>query len=249
MAPLFCLRYYSAKTRPWRSLERRLVFRTISDKNSSIDMPYEMAVEIGGRTMYEYTSRYQTAITIFRVIELFGWAIVVVGIIIASAGFFSGGILGEFSQNTPVELKLFAALPGIGLSFSGILSVALMQVWRSQVDSADYLRELLEIAFKGASSTSETHLSKTISETPGEPDLSSKTISETPGEPDLSAAQPIPEGEVLDHFDPKVAIQTAHYMGATTYVLRDHAAVVEYKGLWRKFDSISDADMYTKSIQ
>ncbi len=179
--------------------------------------------------MSKYNSRYQTARAIFSIIEFLGWVVVVIGVMVAIVGFSSGGILGRLSGNTPVLLKLFAMLPGLGFSFFGILSVAVAQVWRSQVDSAEYAREMLQIARGRVSSPIQTH--------------SSNALSETPGQPVSSTAQPIPKGEVLNDFDPKVAIQT-NYGVVTTYVLEDLAVVIEDGELWRKFNNVSDADIY-----
>ena len=121
--------------------------------------------------MVEYNSRYKTGKIIFVIIEYIGWAIVVTGIIVAIYGFWFGleeavayykalqnqvnAALGEpnpssgmqvpLSGNRTFLMQLFDILPGLVISFSGLLSVAVTQVWRSQLHSAEYAREIRQI--------------------------------------------------------------------------------------------------------
>lgn len=135
--------------------------------------------------MVKYHSEYKTGVTMFVIIEYIGWAIVVAGIIIAIYGFSSGleeaaresaayykslqdrvnaalseaqtspGLPVPPPTNRPVLLRLFDILPGLVISFSGLLSVAVTQVWRSQLHSAEYAREILQILRSGSSSTTQ----------------------------------------------------------------------------------------------
>ena len=129
--------------------------------------------------MVEYDSEYKTGRTILVIIEAIGWAIVVAGIVIAVYVFSSGleeaageqaaaykaledrmlggaqtslgGVPVPPPTDRSVLLRLFDILPGLVISFSGLLSVAMTQVWRSQLHTAEYAREILQIVRKDAS--------------------------------------------------------------------------------------------------
>lgn len=229
--------------------------------------------------MGKYNSRYKTGTTMFVIIEFIGWAIVVTGIIIAIYGFWSGleeaekdsaayykalqdqvnAALGEFKTYTGIQvrlpgnssalLRLFDILPGLVISFSGLLSVAVTQVWRSQLHSAEYAREILQILREGAPSPTQTRSPKTISETLGQPvSRPAQTISASPSQPVLDTLQPFPDGEVQSYFDPEVASRTAHYKDVDIYILQDQTAVIDDGGIWRKFNNESDANIYINRL-
>ncbi len=82
---------------------------------------------------------YSTARSILSLVEFTCWAGVLVGVIIAfssvgvaSRGFGAPGIL--------------AAIPGIGIGILSLFGVALVQMGRAGVDSAEYGQQALKVA-------------------------------------------------------------------------------------------------------
>ena len=102
--------------------------------------------------MYNYDRSYKTARAVYFWLELVGWATVVVGVLAALFGLFSGGLLGMMNdgRNLPFLIRLIAMLPGLGMVIGGLFVVAYVQTSRSHVDTAEATREMLEIARKGA---------------------------------------------------------------------------------------------------
>ena len=126
-------------------------------------------------------------------------------------------------------------LSGFAIAVLGAIQEAVIQL-RPSGRSAEYAKEILNILRKDAPAPMQTH--------------SSKTISETPGQPVSRPAQPISVGEVQSHFDPEAdADETAQYRGVDIYVLKDQTAIFKVGETWRKFDSVLDANMYINRLQ
>lgn len=101
--------------------------------------------------MIGYERTYATGRSVSSVLEFFGWAAVVCGIMVALFGFAIGGEIGSFGRGNGAEffMRIFAALPGIGLVFAGLFSVYYCQVGKATLDTAEMQRELLQIARGG----------------------------------------------------------------------------------------------------
>ena len=96
-------------------------------------------------------SFYKTGRTVYLILELIAWGLVVLGVIIALAGFSTGGMVGMLSRDPPFLSRLVAMLPGLGASVAGLFLVAQVQSGRATLHSADYNREMLQIMRSQAS--------------------------------------------------------------------------------------------------
>lgn len=107
--------------------------------------------------MFEYERTYKTGRAVTGWLEFLGWAIVVLGVIVALAGFASGGFLGMASRNfgggnTPFLFRIISMVPGILVAAGGLMSIMLAQHTKATIDTAEMTRELLAIA-KGQADT------------------------------------------------------------------------------------------------
>lgn len=80
-------------------------------------------------------SEYGVARGMCSLFSFIGWALVVIGVVIAFVGLSGGNRYGGVS--------VAAILPGIGTIVSGFLTVMGAQVTRATVDNADHTREIL----------------------------------------------------------------------------------------------------------
>ena len=101
--------------------------------------------------MIGYERSYGTGRAVCSLLEFVGWAIVILGIIVALVGFASGGFMGMASRNfgagsTPVAFRLISMVPGILVSAGGLISVMLAQHTKAAMDTAEMTRELLKIS-------------------------------------------------------------------------------------------------------
>lgn len=101
--------------------------------------------------MANYERSYGTARFVFAVLEVLGWAAAIVGVLAALSSFMFGGILGQLtgSGSTDMLVRLMTALPGLGVVTGGFAAIALAQIGRAQVDTADMTRELLAALKQG----------------------------------------------------------------------------------------------------
>lgn len=95
--------------------------------------------------MYSYMRTYETARTIFSILEFIGWVIVVLGVVVSFYGLSSGGIAGFAYEKPPFGLRIIAMLPGLGMILAGLISVAYTQSFRATVDMAEMARDHLKI--------------------------------------------------------------------------------------------------------
>lgn len=83
---------------------------------------------------------YETARTIFSILEFVGWAVVVLGFVAASV------LAIRVVQYAGSEAAFFAMVPGIAASVVGLFAVASVQSGRANVDAAEYSQQSLKIA-------------------------------------------------------------------------------------------------------
>ncbi|WP_421702331.1 hypothetical protein [Aliiroseovarius sp.] len=90
--------------------------------------------------MSEQMRSYGVARTLFSILEIVGWLVVVVGII---AGFTLAGSAGRY---VPDSQKVLLFLMGASSSLVGLFFVGAVQHWRAGVDSAEYNQQMLKVA-------------------------------------------------------------------------------------------------------
>ena len=86
---------------------------------------------------------YQTARNVFSIFEVLAWGMVIIGVLIAF-GLATG--ISSFSGNSSILQKILVALPGLGISFFGLVGVVFVEVARATVDSAEYGQQSLKVA-------------------------------------------------------------------------------------------------------
>ena len=97
--------------------------------------------------MQHYERSYSTARGVFTLLEFVGWAVVVVGVIASILG---GGSIGDaYGRSPPFEVLMLALLPGIGIAFGGLVSIALVQSSRANIDTAEMTRDMLFLMRNG----------------------------------------------------------------------------------------------------
>ncbi len=85
--------------------------------------------------MASYERSYETARTVFSILEFAGWIFVGIGVIAVLGSSANGGVGG-----------IFGVMFGIGMVIVGLISVAFVQSSRANVDTAEMTRDLLSIA-------------------------------------------------------------------------------------------------------
>jgi len=83
---------------------------------------------------------YETARSLFSFLGFCAWSVVVIGGIVAILG------AGSASQYAGGGAGLLAMVPGLGISLSGLLLVAFVQIGRANVDTAEYTQQMLKIS-------------------------------------------------------------------------------------------------------
>lgn len=101
--------------------------------------------------MYTYERSYNTGRAVCALLEIFGWVIVVLGVIVALAGFASGGFMGMASRNfggssAPFILQIVSMVPGVLVAAGGLISIMLAQQTKATMDTSEMTRELLRVA-------------------------------------------------------------------------------------------------------
>lgn len=145
--------------------------------------------------MASYTPRsYETARTIFGILEFVAWTAVVVGIIAAFAASSATG--SSFGRSAGMAVFL-AAVPGIALSVVGLIAAALVQNCRAGVDSAEMSGHMLKIAEEQLKISKEAHKaslaqSASFAQVQKSPAKPATPVAE-PASSDASAASPAPK--------------------------------------------------------
>ena len=97
--------------------------------------------------MQHYERSYSTARSVFTLLEFVGWAVVAVGV---TASILGGGSIGDaYGRSPPFEVLMLALLPGIGIAFGGLVSIALVQSSRANIDTAEMTRDMLFLMRNG----------------------------------------------------------------------------------------------------
>jgi len=97
----------------------------------------------------KYVSHYKVARIVVALMSFLGWIACIISIVIAVRAFMS-------SSNYGYEFALLAAVPGLIGAFSGLFIVAMGQLTRATLDSADYSGEMLSI-MKKVHESKDTH--------------------------------------------------------------------------------------------
>ncbi len=83
---------------------------------------------------------YEAARSLFSILAFLAWAVVVLGVIAAIGG---SEAASSFGRRGPGVL---AAIPGIGICLFGLILVAMVQMGRAAIDTAEYTQQMLKIA-------------------------------------------------------------------------------------------------------
>ncbi|WP_424991371.1 hypothetical protein [Fluviibacterium sp. S390] len=88
---------------------------------------------------------YETARSLFSFLGFCSWVVIVIG---AGAAFMGGAAVGATSfNNTPNIMQIaLAAAPGVAILLLGLFGLALVQMGRAGVDSAEYGQQMLSVA-------------------------------------------------------------------------------------------------------
>lgn len=139
--------------------------------------------------MASYERSYATARTVFSIVEFIGWAVVFIGGLIGIIGFSTGGIFSTFAEEIPFLVRLIAAIPGISSVLLALVTIAVIQSSRANVDTAEMTRDILKLIRSiQPSSKDETESiiestidnSKHLNDRPTQPSPVSKTNTDLP---------------------------------------------------------------------
>lgn len=107
--------------------------------------------------MIDYERSYGTGRTVASILEILSWIIVVLGVIVALAGFATGGTagfaFGMAGRDVPGFFRIVALVPGVMITAVGLLFVMFVQQFRATLDSAEMTRDMLAIARRQVPST------------------------------------------------------------------------------------------------
>ena len=89
---------------------------------------------------------YEAARSLFSFLGFCAWVVIIIGVIAALVGASAVGQMGGYGRG-PSGLASFAGLlPGLAMSFVGFIGLALVQIGRAAVDTAEYTQQMLKIA-------------------------------------------------------------------------------------------------------
>lgn len=86
---------------------------------------------------------YEAARGLFSFLAICSWIVIVVGGIIALGGMSAGS---SFGRNAGAMQAVMGAAPGVILAMLGFFGLALVQMGRASVDSAEYGQQSLQVA-------------------------------------------------------------------------------------------------------
>ena len=90
---------------------------------------------------------YEAARGLFSFMALVGWIIVAGGVIAAFVGVSVGSEMGRYGYGRgPGPEVLLFMLPGVGIGIVGVITLALSQMGRAGVDTAEYSQQMLQIS-------------------------------------------------------------------------------------------------------
>ena len=90
---------------------------------------------------------YEAARGLFSFMSFVGWVIIAGGVLAAIAGIGIGNEMGRngYGRGPGPEVLLFI-LPGVGIGIVGVITLALAQMGRAGVDTAEYSQQMLQIS-------------------------------------------------------------------------------------------------------
>ena len=90
---------------------------------------------------------YEAARGLFSFMSFVGWVVIVGGVIAAIAGVSIGSEVGRYGYGRgPGPEVLLFMLPGVGIGIVGVITLALAQMGRAGVDTAEYSQQMLQIS-------------------------------------------------------------------------------------------------------
>lgn len=89
---------------------------------------------------------YEAARSLFSFLAFCAWCVIILGAGVALIGAAAVGDSGSFGRNLSGLAVVTSLLPGFGISLVGLLGLALVQMGRATVDTAEYTQQMLKIA-------------------------------------------------------------------------------------------------------
>lgn len=89
---------------------------------------------------------YEAARSLFSFLAFFAWCVIILGAGVALFSSVAVGNSGSFGRNLSGLAVFTSLLPGFGISLLGLLGLALVQMGRATVDTAEYTQQMLKIA-------------------------------------------------------------------------------------------------------
>lgn len=89
---------------------------------------------------------YEAARSLFSFLAFCAWCVIVLGAGVALLSSVAVGNSVSFGRNLSGLAVVTSLLPGFGISLLGLLGLALVQMGRATVDTAEYTQQMLQIA-------------------------------------------------------------------------------------------------------
>lgn len=89
---------------------------------------------------------YEAARSLFAFLELLAWGLIIIGVVVALVGGFGASEMSRWGGQASGLAFLMGTIPGLALAFGGFISLALAQIGRAGVDTAEYSQQLLQIS-------------------------------------------------------------------------------------------------------
>ncbi|MCR8551156.1 hypothetical protein M4578_25350 [Salipiger sp. P9] len=86
---------------------------------------------------------YEAARSLFSFLAFIAWCVIILGVL---AALLAGGVAGNARSFGGGPTVFLAILPGIGIAIVGFVCLALVQIGRATVDTAELTQQMLEIA-------------------------------------------------------------------------------------------------------
>lgn len=90
---------------------------------------------------------YEAARGLFSFMSFVGWVIIIGGALAAVAGIVMGNEMGRYGYGRgPGPEVLLFMLPGVGIALVGVITLALSEIGRAGVDTAEYSQQMLQLS-------------------------------------------------------------------------------------------------------
>lgn len=89
---------------------------------------------------------YEAARSVFTLLELLAWGLMIFGAIVGLLGGFGATAMSRWGGLPPGLAFLMGVIPGVALALGGFLSLALAQIGRAGVDTAEYSQQMLQLS-------------------------------------------------------------------------------------------------------